>query len=1066
MMKRIFSIVLCTLMLLSALPLVSVSAEESEKVYDPFGENAAYLKTISLHCTPKQDEDGSYMNMVVKPGTYTNNQLVVYIEDPNVCLYDYPYIKMEYRTDSTSKVIDTTLQSEGKENWGKSHPECISDGEWHSFIWNVNDINLPETVVQDKTAKDIALRFKFFGAGKTRDITKETYVDIKYVALFKTEEAANAFDFTKYSAGNEPEYTIEKGLIKDGSEKLAQYNAECDALIEKIKATPTSVEVTGTKYYVSADGNDNNDGKSPATAWKSIDKVDKYKFNPGDGVFFRRGDYFRADGITLTLQSGVTYSAYGEGDKPVFVGSVDASDPNNWVETDVPNVYRFKKNISNVGSVIINGGSIWGIRITRKDDAQNVCIDNGTVYNGIDEPYHSASRPFKNGYDCLKNNLEFVSYGGMFLYSEAGNPGEVFDSIELSTGITGIDGSGFKDVTLDNIKLFGYGVHGIGVANITNFTVQNCIFGWIGGSIQSGDVRLGNAIQNWKNCDGFVIDSCYCYQIYDCCYTTQYVNTKEKEPIYIKNMELKNSVAEYANSGPEIWNGFNTDDHDLIFYENLLIHDNYTRNSGYGWSHQRPNKDGNFFYGGFHSTNPDFDNFRFYDNKFFICYKYGLLSQFISKNNVGFVDNDYIIAEGKAFASSVVNVAEGKGLRTVYPYTPEALSKLRAYGVEEGGEFYSVPADYVPEPFDWESAGDIYTGGIYDDTKNHWATDYIKEVSDAGLFKGVSANKFSPDGAMTRAMVYTVLSRFDKKEVPSGVKWYDGAVEWAIENGITTAENARPEENITRGELALMIYKYMTGKHLTVDVTHKEYTDAATFKPVDGADLETVKMALDYCASAELIMGDVSGSMRFNSATKRSEVAAVFARMYKFAENAEIDIDAAMSEGKFTVYDAEKLEKLFSLSWAGKALYEENGKKYLRLTPRTTKGTVEATLGQWALPETDFIDYQYIKIKYRIKGGEDELDITVKGSGMEQWLAYNSGVRPYNSAEDTWLSAVISYSDFTANSASTLSYATDKNRFYTIKPFGNDREIAEGSYFDIEAIAFFDNGYLAEAYEW
>lgn len=43
-----------------------------------------------------------------------------------------------------------------------------------------------------------------------------------------------------------------------------------------------------SNYYIdSIDGNDNNNGRSPATAWKSIDKVNSTVFQPGDSILFK-----------------------------------------------------------------------------------------------------------------------------------------------------------------------------------------------------------------------------------------------------------------------------------------------------------------------------------------------------------------------------------------------------------------------------------------------------------------------------------------------------------------------------------------------------------------------------------------------------------------------------------------------------------------------------------------------------------------------------------------------------------------------------------------------------------
>lgn len=45
--------------------------------------------------------------------------------------------------------------------------------------------------------------------------------------------------------------------------------------------------VTGTAYYVSSSGNDANNGLTPATAWKTIGKVNGKKLSGGDVVYLK-----------------------------------------------------------------------------------------------------------------------------------------------------------------------------------------------------------------------------------------------------------------------------------------------------------------------------------------------------------------------------------------------------------------------------------------------------------------------------------------------------------------------------------------------------------------------------------------------------------------------------------------------------------------------------------------------------------------------------------------------------------------------------------------------------------
>ena len=86
-------------------------------------------------------------------------------------------------------------------------------------------------------------------------------------------------------------------MIKATKEILNSYNDLFEKRKQEILNTKDSLSVTGTAYYVSNSGDDNNDGLTEDTPWKSFDKVSNADLKSGDGVFFQRGDLFRG---TLT----------------------------------------------------------------------------------------------------------------------------------------------------------------------------------------------------------------------------------------------------------------------------------------------------------------------------------------------------------------------------------------------------------------------------------------------------------------------------------------------------------------------------------------------------------------------------------------------------------------------------------------------------------------------------------------------------------------------------------------------------------------------------------------------
>lgn len=82
-----------------------------------------------------------------------------------------------------------------------------------------------------------------------------------------------------------------------------------------------------TNYYISATGNNANNGTSPATPWQTVAKVNSSmaSFNPGDSILFNRGDAWLSSTITVgkagTQGNNIIISAYGTGAKPIIAAA-------------------------------------------------------------------------------------------------------------------------------------------------------------------------------------------------------------------------------------------------------------------------------------------------------------------------------------------------------------------------------------------------------------------------------------------------------------------------------------------------------------------------------------------------------------------------------------------------------------------------------------------------------------------------------------------------------------------------------------------------------------------------
>ena len=129
---------------------------------------------------------------------------------------------------------------------------------------------------------------------------------------------------------------------------------------------------------------------------------------------------------------------------------------------------------------------------------------------------------------------------------------------------------------------------------------------------------------------------------------------------------------------------------------------------------------------------------------------------------------------------------------------------------------------------------------------------------------GVGDGKFNPYGTTTRGMIVSILYRLEGEPQPAGVapftdvtsdKYYAKAVAWANENGIVSGydtDTFGPDDNITREQLASMLYRYAQykGKDVTYDANALDsFADSYKVSPYA---VDAVKWAV----SEGIISGD------------------------------------------------------------------------------------------------------------------------------------------------------------------------------------------------------------------
>ncbi len=330
-----------------------------------------------------------------------------------------------------------------------------------------------------------------------------------------------------------------------------KFSDEADRRRQAIWNT-TDREVTCERiFYLSEQhGDDLNDGRTPESAWKTIDCLTAHKEEilPESAVLFERGGVYRG---AFFARQGVFYGAYGEGDKPCLYGSRRNLATVSWLPTDKEHLWKCEGFSVDIGIVVFEHGKYIGRR---------------KVYSLED----------------VGQNFEFYYGDGvLYLYMDLGNPADVFTSIEAGERTTLMDMPSCTDgkVTVENLCFKYTGAHAISGSGLKDITVRNCEFGWIGGSILGkGPVRYGNAFELWGSCDNVLVENCWIYQCYDTGITFQTSVGGIQQ-----NLVFRNNLLEYCWWSTEMWNNGGEESRT----ENVLVEGNHMRFAGYGWGDQR-----------------------------------------------------------------------------------------------------------------------------------------------------------------------------------------------------------------------------------------------------------------------------------------------------------------------------------------------------------------------------------------------------------------------------------------------------------------------------------------------
>ena len=193
----------------------------------------------------------------------------------------------------------------------------------------------------------------------------------------------------------------------------------------------------------------------------------------------------------------------------------------------------------------------------------------------------------------------------------------------------------------------------------------------------------------------------------------------------------------------------------------------------------------------------------------------------------------YVKADGTKVYDAHVDYTESmtyqKGKWTIFPvHDLDHIGIIGGFFMESPSEVHQLYYDIMNAIHDTASSGGsgdgiepgCPTAQFTDMDHNGWYHTFIDYVVKNGLMNGTSATTFSPDAKVTRGMVAQTLYAMEGKpasgtdapfsDVPSD-RYYAAAIKWCAANGIVSGYEDgtfHPEENITRQQLATMLYAY------------------------------------------------------------------------------------------------------------------------------------------------------------------------------------------------------------------------------------------------------------------
>ena len=222
--------------------------------------------------------------------------------------------------------------------------------------------------------------------------------------------------------------------------------------------------IEAATYYVSTTGDDNNNGLSEATPFRTFTKINSVSLSPGDNVLLKRGDLFEetttlAANTNGTLESRITDGAYGTGVNPQI-----SNNTTHAIEIRYSYITFDSIDVLDAAS---NGFHIYGT-IT------NPIISNLSITNANNGIYL-----LQTAVNLEITNVKISNSGrGIYILGPVSDL-EITDTEIFSNSNNGIDiysSTTTNGVTMDNVNVHSNASDGFAVRKASDITISNSRF--------------------------------------------------------------------------------------------------------------------------------------------------------------------------------------------------------------------------------------------------------------------------------------------------------------------------------------------------------------------------------------------------------------------------------------------------------------------------------------------------------------------------------------------------------------------------------------------------------------